>query len=134
MFFEKDPRAVDAEDLRDRFLACMIGDESAKLPGYYLQEAAQAQLARHAGEMVAGFSASFEYEDDEKDMVAGIVYRDKSEKDTYWRELQTLREIIVYKHTIKSLDGVKSDIWVDAHHVAADNPDTFLDYREVIRK
>lgn len=129
LFFEKDSRAVDSEELRNRFLSCMISDESTKLPGYYLQEAAQAQLAQHAGEMVAGFSASFEYEDDEKDMVAGVVYRDKSEKDTYWRELQTQKEIIVCKQTIKNLDGIISDIWADAHNVAADDPDLFFRLR-----
>lgn len=129
LFFEKAPNPVDEQDLRTRFLSCMVSDESAKLPGYYLQEAAQAQLAEHAGEIVAGFSASFEYEDDEKDMVAGIAYRDKSEKDTYWRELQTQKEIIVYKQTIKNLDGIINDIWADAHHVAADEPDIFFRLR-----
>jgi len=129
LFFEKDLNGIDAKNLRNCFLSCMIDAESSKLPGYYLHEAAQAQLAQHAGEMVAGFSASFEYEDDEKDMVAGVVYRDKSEKDTYWRELQTLKEIIVYKQTIRNLDSIISDIWADAHHVAADEPDTFFRLR-----
>lgn len=125
LFFEKVNGKVSEPEMGSLFISYMIDDESKKIPGVYLDEAAQAQLQQHAGEIVAGFSATFEYEEGSPDVVAGLVFKDIDEEGVYWREMQTPSEICVCKYTNTSKTWVSNDVWADAQSVIRDDPDLF---------
>ncbi len=126
MFFEKVNGDVSESEMVSRFSSCMIARESEETPGVYIDEAGQAQLQRHAGEIVAGFSATFEYEEGDPDVVAGLAFKDIDEDGVYWREAQTFDKVFVCRYANRSESQVSDEVWSDARSAIRDNPDVFL--------
>ena len=126
MFFKKTSEEFDYDELLARLVADMPQEPSKRLMGAYLDEAAQAQLQMHAGEVVAGFSVKTRREDGSSDAVASVAYRDREDAGVIWREIQTSNELIVVRYSNRSAERVADVVWRDARAVIAESPDEVL--------
>ena len=124
LLFEKmsdGPEEIDG--IVKDFLDDVYTDEVEGRPGLYIKERAAAVMHLHVGEVIAGFTSTFEFEDGAEG-VSMVAWKDRREA-AVWLEMQCSGTNTVFRYPEDKADWVAREVWVNARLLARDSPDVF---------
>lgn len=124
VFVKESKGKVDRAGVVSDFVGAACCTEAKKGSGIYMNEHAAAMIHLHAGTLLAGFTATYEYENDDADGVASLAWRDR-EDGSVWLECQCRTMTGVMHWPAEREQFAVGEVWASARTAAEDDPDRF---------